>query len=135
MTTEPPRAAHERIAGAFIVVLMAIGCFAFWIGIPWVTLWALGEVVEDKTVHFLSALVAVPALMLVGATFLFWLNGLYLRVTGVIRRLEADEDEADWRRRIRGPLEPLLLTSLAIELIALFVWFFFFAENPSMQVI
>lgn len=135
MTSEPTPATHERIAGAFLLVVMTVGCFAFWIGIPWVTMWALGQVTDSKTVHFLSALVAVPALMLLAATGLFWLNGLYLRVTGVLRRLEADEDEAEWRRRLRGPLEPLLLASLAIELVALFVWFFFIAENPSAQVI
>ena len=135
MTTEPSPAIHERAAAALILVVMTISCFVFWTGVPAVTLWALGEIVDTKTVHFLSALVAVPAMMLLTATFLFWLNGLYLRVTGVLRRLEADEDEAEWRRRLRGPLEPLLLTSLAIELIALFVWFFFFAENPSVHVL
>ena len=135
MTTEPAPAVHERIAGAFILVVMTVSCFAFWTGVPAATLWALGEVVESQTVHFLSALVAVPAMMLVSAMFLFWLNGLYLRITGVLRRLEADEDEAEWRRRLRGPLEPLLITSLFIEVIALFVWFFLFAENPSVHVL
>lgn len=133
MTTERP-ATHERIAGAFILLLLTVACFVFWTAIPAGTLWVLGKITESQTAHFLSALVAVPALMMVAAGLLFWLNGLYLRVTGVIRRLEADEDKAEWRRRLRGPLEPLLLTSLAIELIALCVWFFFFAENPSVHV-
>ena len=66
---------------------------------------------------------------------LFWLNGLYLRVTGVLARLAADEEEADWRRRVRGPLEPMLIASFLVALVGLLVWFFVFAENPSPQVI
>jgi hypothetical protein len=61
---------------------------------------------------------------------LFWLNNLYLRVTGVFDRLDEDEDEAEWRRRVRGPLEPILFVALAIGLVALSIWFFVFAKNP-----
>jgi hypothetical protein len=114
---------------------MTISCFVFWTGVPAVTLWALGEVVESQTIHFLSALIAVPAMMLLTAIFLLWLNRLYLHTTGALRQLEADEEEGDWRRRIRGPLEPLLLLSLFVQLITLFVWFFFFAENPPIHVL
>ena len=35
----------------------------------------------------------------------------------------------------RGPLEPMLIVSLAIAAVALVVWFFVFAEDPSSQVI
>ena len=135
MTSEHPPATHERIAGAFILTVMTIACLLFWSVVPASVLWALGKVTQSQTTHFLSGLVAVPAMMLVAATFLFWLNSLYLRVTGVLRRLEADEVEADWRRRVRGPLEPLLIASLVLELIALFVWFFFFAANPPVHVL
>ena len=32
-----------------------------------------------------------------------------------------------------GPLEPLLVICFAIALVALVVWFFFFAENPLLR--
>src|SRR5688500_15740986 len=118
MTSEPGPATHERVAGAFVLAVMTVVCLLFWSVVPAGVLWGLGEVTESQTTHFLTGLVAVPAGMLVVATFLVWLNGLYLRVTGVLRRLEADEEEGEWRRRIRGPLEPLLITSLVLEVIA-----------------
>jgi hypothetical protein len=36
---------------------------------------------------------------------------------------------------VRGPLEPMLIVSFLVALVALCVWFFVFAENPSPQVI
>ena len=62
--------------------------------------------------------------------FLVWLNGLYMRVTGVIAAYEAEEKEfgpGAAPRYLRGPLETLLVSSLVLAIIALFVWFFVFA--------
>jgi hypothetical protein len=73
----------------------------------------------------------VLAAMAVWGWFLFWLNGLYLRITG----FWDDEDPDEPPKRIRGPLEPILVSSLIIALVALLVWFFVFAENPSSQVL
>ena len=65
---------------------------------------------------------------------LFWLNRLYLRVTGVLARLEADQREAGWSRRVGGPLEPLLIASLVIAVIAFAVWFLVYAEDPLVRI-
>ena len=68
---------------------------------------------------------AIPG-MLALASGLAWLNDLYLRVTGgrtVISR------QTEIRRR--GPLEPMLIATLFLALIAFTVWFFVFAENPA----
>jgi hypothetical protein len=132
--TESPRTG-ERIAGWFVLVVMTLACTVFWVGIPAAGLWGLSKVTDTSTTHFLAAVFAIPAAMALFCPVLFWLNGLYLRVTGVIRRLEADDEDTDWRRRVRGPLEPILLASLGIELILLFIWFFFLAENPPEIVI
>jgi ABC-type dipeptide/oligopeptide/nickel transport system permease component len=126
---------RERIAGGFLLVVLALACLAFWIGIPVGALWALGEVTDSFVTHFVLALLGVPLLMAAFALVLFWLNGLYLRVTGVLARMVEDERESGWHRRVRGPLEPMLLTSFVLALIALCIWFFVFAENPSPQVI
>jgi hypothetical protein len=126
---------RERIAGAFVLVVMAIACSVFWVGIPAGGLWLLGQLTDSSTTHFLAALIGIPLAMAAYTPLLFWLNGLYLRVTGVLRRAAADEDESGWSRRLRGPLEPLLFASFVIELIALCIWFFFLAENPPRIII
>jgi hypothetical protein len=126
---------RERLAGVFVLAVLAVACLAFWIGIPLGMLWALGELTDSGPTHVIGGLLGIPVAMAIFAPVLFWLNGLYLRVTGVFARLAADEGETGWRRRARGPLEPMLIVSFAVALVALFIWFFVFAENPSMQVI
>ena len=116
--------------GAFVLAVLVLACVAFWIGVPLATLWALSKATDDGAAHFVGGLIGVPVAMALFAPVLFWLNGLYLRVTGVLARLEADEEEAGWQRRVRGPLEPLLLASFAIAFVALTIWFFVFAEDP-----
>jgi hypothetical protein len=116
--------------GAFVLVVLVVACITFWIGVPLGTLWALSKATDDFAAHLVGGLIGVPMAMALFAPVLFWLNALYLRVTGIIARLEADEEEAGWQRRIRGPLEPLLIASFMIAAIALLIWFFVFAENP-----
>jgi hypothetical protein len=128
-------ATADRIAAAFVLVLLAICCLVFWIGLPLAVLWGLSKATDDAATHFVSGLIGVPLAMVAFAPALFWLNNLYLRVTGVLARLEADEEESDWRRRVRGPLEPMMLFSFAVAIVALCVWFFFIAEDPPRQVI
>ena len=125
----------RRLAGAFVLVVLAVACLAFWVGIPIGALWALSKATDSFAGHFVLGLLLVPMAMALFSPALFWLNNLYLRVTGVFQRLEEDEREADWQRRLRGPLEPMLFVSLVVALMALTIWFFIFAENPPHQVI
>jgi hypothetical protein len=126
---------RERLAGAFVLAVLGVACLAFWIGIPLGILWALGELTDSGPTHFVGGLLGVPVAMAIFSPVLFWLNGLYLRVTGVLARLAEDEEESGWQRRVHGPLEPLLIVSFLVALVALFVWFFVFAEDPPRQVI
>ena len=130
-----PRPTRERIVGNFVILVMILACTVFWVGIPLGGLWLLGELTDSGTTHFVGALIGIPFAMAMFTPVLFWLNGLYLRITGVATRLDDDEDEAGWHRRVRGPLEPILLASLAIELVLLFFWFFVLAENPPRIII
>ena len=127
--------ARERLAGAFVLAVLAAACLVFWIGIPVGGLWALSKATDSFATHFVLGLIGVPVAMALFSPALFWLNGLYLRVTGVIARLEAEQEETGWHRRVRGPLEPMLIVSFVVALIALTIWFFVFAENPPRQVI
>jgi hypothetical protein len=131
----PHRGTRERLAGAFVLVVMLLACLVFWIGIPVGGLWALSKVTDSFAGHFVIGLIGVPTAMALFSPALFWLNGLYLRVTGVLARLEAEEEETGWHRRVRGPLEPMLIVSFVVALVALTIWFFFIAEDPPRQVI
>jgi hypothetical protein len=120
----------DRLAAAFLLVLMAVGSLVLWVGVPVGSLWAASQLSDSTTGHLLIALPLVPAAMIVWGTFLFWLNGLYLRVIGVLTEPD-DPDEPP--PRIRGPLEPMLVGSLVIAILAFLIWFFAFAENPTVS--
>ncbi|MEK6278040.1 MAG: hypothetical protein AABM29_08510 [Actinomycetota bacterium] len=117
----------DRAAAGFLLVLLALGSLWLWIGMPALTLWVVAEIVDTPAQHLTLGLLGVPAGMILFASLLFWINGLYLRVTGAAAVVEEDEG----LRRVRGPLEPLLLWSLVIALIALIAWFFFAADGSG----
>ena len=131
----PPARLRHRLAAAFILLVLAVACLVFSVGVPIGSLWALSKATDSFATHFVLGLVLVPVAMALFSPVLFWINGLYLRVTGVMARLDEDEREVGWHRRARGPLEPMLLASLAIALVALCFWFFFIAQNPPRQFI
>jgi hypothetical protein len=125
----------RRGAIALIVIGLAIGSGILWIGIPIICLWVSSKVTESFAEDFLLALPMTIAAMMLWTLVLVWLNQLYLRVTGIEARMEADA-QAGWRRRrLRGPLESMLFASFLIAMVALFFWFFVLAENPSRQVL
>ena len=125
--------AIDRAAAAFLLVLMAVGSLALWIGVPAGWLWIAGKLTDKPAQHIILSIAGAPIAIIAWARFLFWLNRLYLRVTvgawAVEADPDADEDEAP--RWVRGPLEPLLVGSLVIAIVALFVWFFVYAEDPA----
>ena len=127
---------RERMAGGFVVALLAVGCAVLWIGIPVAVMWAAGRLTEDPAEHFLIVLPTVLVGMVLWGRALFWLNRLYVRIrlarTGHEPEADEEDDEPRW---IRGPLEPLLVLTLVLALVALFFWFFVLAENPGRQVI
>jgi hypothetical protein len=130
IVAQEPGAGRRRAAGAFVLAVMVVASIGFWIGVPVAFLWGLGKATDDGTTHFVVGLIGAPLAMAAFSPVLFWLNNLYLQVTGVFERLDEDEDEAEWQRRVRGPLEPILFVALAISIVALFIWFFAFAKNP-----
>jgi hypothetical protein len=122
----------DRLAAGFLLCLMTVGSFVLWIGVPLGSLYVSSKFVDSLAGHFLVALPMTLVAMILWGSGLFWLNGLYLRITGFF---DEPEDPDEPPRRVRGPLEPIIVGSLIVALIALFVWFFVFAENPSSQVI
>ena len=126
---------RERVAGGFVLIVMCAACVGWWIALPALTLWALGQATDNAATHFVAGVIGVPAAMIATAPLLLWLNGLYLRVTGIRARADADEEESGWHRRLHGPLEPMLMISLAIAFTALTIWFFFIADTAPSSVL
>ena len=121
----------DRLVAAFLWILMAVGSFAMWVAVPAGFLWLAGKITSDQTQHITLSVIGVPLAIIIWARGLFWLNRLHMRVTMplLIRELEdAPDDEPP--RPIRGALEPLMVGSLAIAIVAMAIWFFFFAETP-----
>jgi hypothetical protein len=123
---------RDRIAATFLLVLMMLGSFLLWIAVPAGSLYVASKLVDSLAMHFVVSLPMTLAAMAAWGSGLFWLNALYLRITGFF---DEPDDPDEPPRRIRGPLEPILIGSMFVAVVALFVWFFAFAENPSMQVI
>ncbi len=128
---DPSRRLLDRLAPGFVLVVMGVGSLVLWIGIPVGGLWALSQVTDSSTQHFVLAVIAVPAAMALFAPALFWLNGLYLRLIGA---LPAEEDDEDRRRGLGGPLVLFLFASMAIALVVLLAWIFFLGERPPYTV-
>ena len=120
-------------AAVLIALFFATG--ALLTAIPVGTVWIASRMTDSIAEHFVAALPLTVLAMTVGALLVAWLNQLYLRTNGTLARLEAD-GRAGWKRtRIGGPAEPLLIFWFFVAMIAMFGWFFFLAENPSIQVI
>jgi hypothetical protein len=121
----------DRTVAAFLWILMAIGSFAMWVGVPAGWLYVAGLITSDQAQHIMLSVIGVPLAIIVWARGLFWLNRLYMRVTmpQIMREIEEAPEEEE-PRVIRGPLEPLMVGSLAVAIVAMAVWFFFFAETP-----
>ena len=123
----------DRLVAALLLVLMAIGCFALWIAVPAFVLAMLARVTDSANLHLALSLMLVPLAMVGFGAVLLWMNRVYLQVTGVIARLEAEDDEP---KHLRGPLEVMLLGSFAIAVIAFLIYTILIGEPiPQNQVI
>lgn len=122
----------DRMVAGFLWILMALGSLAMWVGVPAGWLKVAGMITADQTQHIMLSLLGVPLAIIVWAKALFWLNRLHMRVTmpRLMREIE-EADPEDEPRIIRGPLEPLMVGSLAVAIVAMTIWFFFFAERPG----
>ena len=128
----PGTRVRDRALALLLLALMAVGCLALWIVVPAGVLSALAHATEDRSVHLVAGVILVPTAMFLFAALLLRLNYLYLRVTGALDRWDDGSDEP---RHLRGPLEPLLLGSLVLQVVALAVWLALFGDIPQVQVL
>src|SRR3954465_7908858 len=102
----------HRLAGAALVCVMAVGSFALWTVVPLGCLWVTSKVRGNNTEESLLALPMTIFAILLFGMLLAWINRLYLAITGVLARYEAEEEEVGVAPRyLRGPLAPLLAAS------------------------
>jgi hypothetical protein len=129
----PALGAGARLAAAVLIALMAIGSVALWILVPLGSLWVASQLVGSSAEEYVVGLPLTVVAMVLFGMILGRLNWLYLRITGVIARYEAEEEEFGVAPPfLRGPLEPLLVGSLVIAIVALAIWFLFIARNPPL---
>ena len=132
MRTFAERHHHHRLldglAAPFLLALLAAGSLAVWTAVPAASLWAAGKLARSTTEHYLIGLPLTLFAMALSGLLLFWLNGLYLRVTGYSA---SPDDPGEPPRRLRGPVEPLLVGSLYLAVVAFLVWLLVFATNPG----
>ena len=119
----------DRVVALLLLALMAIGCLALWIAVPAAVLLILSHATDSATLHLSLGLLLVPLAMVAWGSLLLWMNRLYLQVTGVLARLDVDDEGP---RRVRGPLEPMLVASFVLALIA-FLGFTIFIGDPIPQ--
>ena len=129
--------AHRGATRAATLMLAAgifAGSFVVWVGIPAGFIWLSSKTAKNLEGALLILLGACPLAMVSFGLVLAKLNGLYLRASGA----HPDQRRAAWlksltgERTVRRPppvLEMSMTISAAIALVALFVWFFFFAHS------
>jgi hypothetical protein len=128
----------DRIAAGFLLLLLTIGSLALWVGVPAGWLWLASKIADSGSAHLALGIVGMPVAIVLFALVLAWINRLYMRVVWSQRQLEEleefDDEDIGELRIPRGPLEPLLVVSLVLSVVALFAWFFVLAENPTVSI-
>jgi hypothetical protein len=129
----------KRTAMAAATAFLAIN---LWTGAPLIAVWVGSQVVGQTTLSMKAVcvvIVVLAALVFSMAIALSWLNATYERLTGQPsreRRLTwlrsmntQDDDEMLVGMRVSA-LERIVVSSVYLAVIALLVWFFFFARAP-----
>ncbi len=127
------------IAASLLVVLMAVGSVAMWIGAPVFWLWLISQFSESTSPSMGAYLLVfagrVATVVVLGKTL-----GYLTRCQGAMTgRRPAGRDQTVWLRSHRGErnvqrdhgvLGTVMAVSVSVALLALGVWFFLFAGSP-----
>jgi len=128
-----------------ILILIATSLLAvnFWTGAPLAALWIGSRVLGGGALTMTAVFVVVAALAVLLAAMAFALTWLSARYDELIGRATGERrtppwlrsmraEEADLLRKKRGTtaLELIVVANTVTAVIALEIWFFFFARNP-----
>jgi hypothetical protein len=143
LSVAPPRAVRfmvlRRLTMAAATAFLAIN---LWTGAPLLALWVGSQVVGRSVLSMTAVIVVVVVLAVLVFTMalaLAWLNGAYNRLTGRpsghsrlswLRSMNIEDDELLGEEISISALERIVMISVYVAVIALLVWFFFFAGSP-----
>jgi hypothetical protein len=129
----------QPLAKAALIVLMAVGSILLWIGSPIGWLWIASQLQKDTQAPgfgpYLIVLAGIAVTAVVLAKLLSRLNRAYGAVAGNESTVRV---VLPWHRSMRGEdegkaertvLDVVMVISVAIGLVAMGIWFFFFAGS------
>jgi hypothetical protein len=131
------RRVSTRAAEAVLIAMMGAGSLFLWIGIPACWLLLASELYDAYPKIYLAALIFCPTTMIVFGWFLVRLNVLYIALFPEPEE-RRPRGRAAWMQSVgadtstRQPLpvlETCMSISVAVAVVALIVWFFFFAGS------
>ena len=117
---------------------MGIGSIAMWLVVPILWIYVASQMVDSSQPTlgpYLLIIVAIPASMVVIGKGLSALNRYYGRVTGTSTNVRV---QLPWHKSMRGErearhpatvLDIVMVVSVGLALLAMAVWFFFFAGS------
>jgi hypothetical protein len=135
--TRSPVGPHRQLAGAGLVVVMAVGSVVMWLVSPVAWLWLASRLTSSSQPSlgpYVLVLVGMAVTAVVIGKFLGVVNRVHMRVTGRITH----RDHASWNRSMRGErrsnndrgvLEQVMLISVGCALVLFGIWFFAFAGS------
>jgi hypothetical protein len=131
-----------KLAALGLIAVMALGSVALWIGIPLGWIWLASRVANSSQPSmgpYAMIIVGIPVSMIVVGRFLSNVNRVYIRVTDSAPNVHIP---LPWLRSMSGErdvrypltmLDIVMIISVAIALVAMAIWFFFFAGSPLPQ--
>ena len=127
-----------RTAALVLIVLMAVGSIALWLGVPVAWIYLASQLVDSSQPSmgpYVMVLVGIPATMVVVGKLLSQLNRVYGHVTHTTPEVRV---RAPWHRSMREGrdvghprtiLDVVMVLSVSLALACFGVWFFLFAEG------
>ena len=121
-----------------LVLLMAVGSVFLWLVVPIGWLWIASHATDTSAPTlgpYLLVIFAIPVTMWIVGRLLYRTNHLYERVTGQDAEVRV---QLPWHKSLRDSassgrrttvLDVVMISSVAIALIAFSIWFFFFAGS------
>jgi hypothetical protein len=127
-----------RLETAGLAVAIVLGSALLWIGVPVGGFWVAAQITADGVTAVLLALLAIPPTMAAFGWLLYRASARYEGLRGGPERprsppawrVSLGEERASDRRRAgsRSLIDVAMTASATAALVALTIWFFFFAE-------
>lgn len=121
-----------------LIALMSLGSLLMWVAVPILWLWIgsrLSTTTQGKIGPYVVVIIGIPVSMAVIAKVLGVLNRTYARMAGTE---PTGRITRPWLRSLRGErgeshprtvLDTVMIATVATAVVALAIWFFFFAGS------